>query len=488
MPSNLDYPPSRIQARPRRPSLFDALALRLIQLFVCFRLSTHSPQTANAVRHAFASFEKYLYSHKRWRNKGKRSYSIVDVYEPSVVSGYVSYAVGTVNGSHLREFYKWGLNAGYKGFDEKTLRRLRALKFVGRDSSDRSFEWHRTRGALQWEEAQQIRLAIERGAGADRDRAVVQLFYETMIRPEQAEQLRRSHLHSTPNTDRWRLAAPKGKPRHATSENDDKFISSSLAELLLRVSENGPGKDPFLFYWLTDGAAVRDVTAGLRDAVKQWGKDANIVRAEGKKSSSLLPLTPYRFRRHGPTEMANDGASEDEIALRLGHSTTHTARRYVQESSHVVEVLRATLDRHPLWCRILNLFAGSLLSDDRDSRLPVILGTVPHFTPIWKSPTDVKVVGRCANPKKCILYPPLSCYTCPYFRASTDERAHKMLLDQMGNEVDRLIGLESDRMATAMLPYMAAIVSAIAKIREEIGLVPEAQKSAASAAIYRRKD
>jgi hypothetical protein len=63
-----------------------------------------------------------------------------------------------------------------------------------------------------------------------------------------------------------------------------------------------------------------------------------------------------------------------------------------------------------------------------------------------------------------------------------------MLLDQMGNEVDRLIGLESDRMATAMLPYMAAIVSAIAKIREEIGLVPEAQKSAASAAIYRRKD
>ena len=82
----------------------------------------------------------------------------------------------------------------------------------------------------------------------------------------------------------------------------------------------------------------------------------------------------------------------------------------------------------------------------------------------------------------------ISGYTCPYFVASTDERAHKSVLEQLGNEVDRLIGLESDRMATAMLPYMAAIVSVIAKIREELGLVPEPHKSIASSLIFRRKD
>jgi integrase len=455
---------------------------------VCNRLSTHSPQSANAVRHAFASFEQYLHSHKRWRNKHKRNFSISEVLEPSIVSGYVSYRSGTANGSHIREFYKWGFAAGFTGFDEKTLRRLKALKFPGRDPLDRSFEWQSTRGALKWEEAQQIRLALERGAGSDRDRAIVQLFYETMIRPSQAEQLRKSHLRPTPNAERWRLAAPKGKPGQATIQSDDKFITTGLAELLIRLSENGPGKDPFLFHWLADGPKARDVTDGLRAAVKQWGKDANILRADGKKKPSLLPLTPYRFRRHGSTEMANYGATEEEIALRLGHGTPHTARRYVQQSSHIVEVLRATLDRHPLWCRILNLFNGSLLSSEDSSRLPAILGTVPHFTPNWNAPAEVMPIGRCANEEKCERFPPLTCYTCAHFRASTDERAHKLLLEQLANEVDRLIGFESDRMAMAMLPYMAAIVSVLARIREEIGLMPAPQKSIASSTIFRRKD
>lgn len=155
-----------------------------------------------------------------------------------------------------------------------------------------------------------------------------------------------------------------------------------------------------------------------------------------------LRLFPYRFRRTMATTLAEHGASVEQIAAALGDKSLAMAAVYVENTAATVDILDRTLDKNPEWLALLKLFRGEIIAED-DPELPVILGGVPYFSNYEKY-ADIGIIGECASPVPCELYPPLSCYLCRFFRADPAGR-HERQLDQIRANASHSVGREADR-------------------------------------------
>jgi hypothetical protein len=319
------------------------------------------------------------------------------------------------------------------------------------------------------------------------------LLRRTGIRTEAAAALRRRHLEVPKDgTAHWWLNIPKVKQRGGTvgEVTMRRRIAPKLGQALasLRVIS---GDDPPLL-----PIRRKDRNQFIRLALKRWANDADLVtdrlpRKKGgprsKKNPGLhpdkarLPLFPYRFRRTIATMLADQGAEAGTIAAVLDDRTLAMATVYAQTSSSMVEVLARTLDRHPEWIRVVNLFRGKLATPADTKRL-VILGGVPQLAD-YEAYADIGEIGHCANEGVCTLYPPLSCYQCPFFRAAVDQRAHRRSLAQIKDEIEDAVGRESDRLVTVLERDAAAMIQVVALVSEKLGPLGQADARIASTKI-----
>lgn len=454
----------------RRRSAIDEALTHAMCMFIVERLKTHAPLSADKVLHGFVNFEKYLNESYRWGvhtrlplTTSTLTYEVVDSYNRWIADNnpfHVKYI------SFLRSFYSFGLRHSLPGFvrsEGKKIKNIRAKEPLrGHIARFRDPQ----KGALIWEEEQQVIGALAKDKGEAHDRALVRLFHEIGIRLEAAIRIRRKYLKPTPDPDSYFLYVPRVKQRRATLELKEYIISAELASLLLSLLPEDSDDDTFLLHWLGE----RGFSAAVSRAMTRWVKEAGLKtrRLNGGRITPL-PLVPYRFRRTIATQMAEDGATPEEIAEFLDDKSTAMAAVYVANSSNIVEVLSQTLDRHPAWFRLIGLFQGRLEVVD-DQKLPEILGGVPYLAEYEMFAKRIDSIGRCAKRSACQLWPPLSCYSCEFFRPTRDKRPHEIQLDQIKREIDSKLGRESDRLVGIFRSTMAAILSVVAIIRESQGI------------------
>lgn len=477
---------SKASARPRRtPVIDDRLILALLRYVVDYMRVAAPLSSANLVV-GFIHLERFLHEHYRWRVPGRRRRFSISDLNAEMFAAYGHHIEQNCPsngryGSFLRGFYLWGVDNRLPDFNVSELRRIAQIQFSYSKTKGRVARFRDPKkGALVWEEEQQVVRALEQGLGDPHDRAIAAVFYETGIRAEAGGRVRESSLAATPNPDIWKIEIPRIKKRRITNETYDRNISSHTAQLLRSL--HSAGSNGFLFHWI----GSEQTTNELRDAVASWAKEAQLkTNRLNCGRTSPLPLTPSRFRRTLATNMADRGATPEEIAVALDDESLAMAAVYASTSSNIVDVLAATLDRHPAWYRLLDLFAGRVEADD-DHSFPEVLGGVPYLAGYADAVKWAGIIGRCTYTLICRLRPPLSCYRCPYFVASRKIERHEAQLEQLKTEIDASIGMESDRMADVLTPAMAAILSLIAKIRLESGIANDSVASRVAGKIASR--
>jgi len=383
----------------------------------------------------------------------------------------------------LRWFYRWCVRRRLSEFTRETLRDLTLLRLGNSELRGAiARHGHPRKGALdEYEQRQLVRTIHNPVQGADpRIRALVWVCWELGIRPVQLEGLRWRHLERIAIGVRWVVHVPRVKdPTALGARTIQRTIPAALGELLSSLRPNEATSNDFIF----ELPGNAQFAGALRRQMAEWATMHGLVtirpwkqepplgivdhETPDGKSRTIpywpLPLYPYRLRRTLATRLAVNGASARQIAAVLGNRTLALATVYTSNASALVDELEKTLDQHPAWARLLNLFRGRL-ELPTDDVLPIIFGGVAHFVNGPDAIRSVGVLGRCASPLPCNKMPPLDCYSCTLFRISRDAAPHRRQFLQLRSDLESQIGKASERMQRMLVEPMLAIQEAISTI------------------------
>lgn len=453
---------------PRRRSVLGDALKHVIILYCIEQIETRMPATARGAFHAFIHFEKYLVTERQW-HKYAYNFHVEDI-DRELLASYGRWLeknapASTEYLSHVRSMYRFGSSRGYPRFQQRILKQLDTIRMRTRFAGDAARFYDPVYGAFDFYEQQQIIQAFYDGKGADADRAVAGVFHQTGCRPASLVRLRKKHLSASCAREHYVLNVPRSKQTKPTNQTREHVIERWLGDLLCKLVPSDMPADAFLFHWLDD----QYPTKTIRESLQRWSADANLRTIRVGDAPKTLPVTPYRFRRTLALNLASQGASPWTIAESLDDKSLGMAVIYTSNASTIVDTLAETLDRHPSWYRVINLFLGRL-EDSTDKALPLILGGVPYLAEFETFAERIGAIGRCSLNDTCTLMPPLSCYRCPFFRAALDIKVHELQLDQLRAEIDKSTLTESNGVASAVLDDVHAILNVIAAIKDTVGI------------------
>jgi integrase len=441
---------------PRRESSFSVELKHAVSLFVARTLERRTGGQASRILAELIQFEAFLAA-----QYPEQVFGLSDLSE-RVYRAFARKA-GTVHG-HFVAFYRWCVGQGFAGFDLQILMRLRRVPIHSGVRGKAIRSSNPRKGALVWEEQQLLTRALAAPAPQThpRDRLIVWLFQELGSRPSAIGALRNRHLQATPLGDAYILHVPRVKQSGPTRDLVPRKISKGLGDLSrsLRVGGDDESLIPghLEYSWATK-ACRAFVDANALRSPRLVAHDA-----QGVEQPEPLPLNPCRLRYTMGTNLAQQGASPEQIAAMLDDRTLAMALVYTHNTSELVDALEETLDRHPAWLRQMHLFLGKIGTEE-NRRLPVIQGGVPYFENYERYADRIQEIGWCSSQQTCELRPPLSCYRCGWFLAHPDPGVHLQQLDQLKDEVRTKIGVESDRMAKVLRPDMFAIAELVTMTR-----------------------
>lgn len=153
------------------------------------------------------------------------------------------------------------------------------------------------------------------------------------------------------------------------------------------------------------------------------------VQEKVAKNEILLPrLTTYDFRHNVGHSLALAGASADEIAYMLGHSSLIAASYYISATPELAMLKSKALGNNPVWQNMVNLLlTGYSVENTAWSKRTVSgsLGGQLHIK-----------IGGCERPgEQCHLAKVRSCYGCFYFRPFIDLNKHYTVLRAVNKEL-----------------------------------------------------
>ncbi|WP_024870579.1 site-specific integrase [Tolumonas lignilytica] len=153
------------------------------------------------------------------------------------------------------------------------------------------------------------------------------------------------------------------------------------------------------------------------------------VQEKVAKDEIILPkLTTYDFRHNVGHSLALAGASADEIAYMLGHSSLIAATYYISATPELAMLKSKALGDNPVWKNMVNLLlTGYSVENTAWSKRTVSgsLGGELHIK-----------IGGCERPdEQCHLAKVRSCYGCFYFRPFTDLNKHYSVLRAVNKEL-----------------------------------------------------
>lgn len=147
-----------------------------------------------------------------------------------------------------------------------------------------------------------------------------------------------------------------------------------------------------------------------------------------------LKVFPKRFRQTVGTRMAEEGKREREIAMALGHTTTTSARVYIEATGKIRHSINEKLAQE------LEPIARYFLGEIIESEAEAVRGSDPSSRiRSFEGGLKGKVLGNCGKTGFCGGFVPLPCYKCRNFQPWLDaphEEVLAWLLHDRQNKYD----------------------------------------------------
>ena len=257
------------------------------------------------------------------------------------------------------------------------------------------------------------------------------LSYYTGMRPIQFSKISAGDFQKDTSNEasglyRYSLNMPYGKQTKITN---DKVKIALPAEIGMLVDEyikrnNLSLEDRFI---LVDEYIVNylnDVLQHMLFAIQPKAVQENITNG-----NIFLPrLTTYDFRHNVGHSLALAGASADEIAYMLGHSSLVAAAFYISATPELAMLKSKALGDNPVWQNMLNLLLTGYAAEEATWTKRTVSGTLGGQLHIK--------IGGCERPdEKCTLAKVRSCYGCFYFRPFTNLNKHYSVLHCINKEL-----------------------------------------------------
>jgi hypothetical protein len=159
-------------------------------------------------------------------------------------------------------------------------------------------------------------------------------------------------------------------------------------------------------------------------------EETKLAIADGE----LIPLnyTLTDFRHNVGHSMAMSGASAEEIAYVLGHSSTVAATYYIMATPELAMIQHKALGSNPVWINMVGLMMTGYVNDEK-------VWTGRTVSGMLKGKLFVKIGGCGRKQDKCHLSKVRSCYGCFYFRPFKTLEPHEEVYKIMSDELFELI-------------------------------------------------
>lgn len=298
------------------------------------------------------------------------------------------------------------------------------------------------------------------------DLCLLGLSYSTGIRPVQIAKLEPKHIQldfgsADKQTAKFSLRVPLAKQGKASH---DKFVLIKLSEELASLLSNYVARSRFAqdSQLFKSANTVSLVNSAIRNALKL------ICPPETQRlieKGELIPpaLTSSDFRHNLGHTLAMRGASAEEIAYILGHSTTVAARYYILATPELADIKARTLGINPIYQDMIAMMMTGEVTKHERWESDIVAGTVNCNFHVG--------VGGCAkNGDPCHLSPVRACYGCQDFHPFADAD-HMSVLNDVQAELEQLSTL-SDATGSPRSPIVAVheqtkfeVISVIARCK-----------------------
>lgn len=400
-------------AGARRQAILSPRAQHLVKLYLVDRTQRRKSHTVENDFQSIHRFDAWLATAEK--RQAKR-FEWSDL-EETIGRRYLDYGVKNTSSkgndfSRIRAFYRWGVAHRYSDFNLQTLQDLEAIRAIGNSKGHHVRFHHPTSGPLSTDEKILVARACDSTAASAQDRAVVLLHLELGINPNSTARIKNDDLkiYFMNGISTYQLNVPRLKKRTTKRETRRRNISPRLGSLIESLKPPNAAPDKPLFFWLNELHPEADIAATMRRFVRK-------TNLKSPRTGELLKLHPRRCRTTLGTHMAEEGASKFHIAEVLDHTDLQNVGVYTETVSSIADdVSRATdIEMTPLVDRFLGKVVDSLSATERSQTVPM---RSPHINlPIL----NVGNVGGCGRNLMtdglCELFPPLSCYLCPFFAA-----------------------------------------------------------------------
>ncbi|WP_282177345.1 hypothetical protein [Vibrio nereis] len=163
--------------------------------------------------------------------------------------------------------------------------------------------------------------------------------------------------------------------------------------------------------------------------------DVKLAVDSGKMQAPVYSL--YDFRHNIGHTMAMKGASADEIAYVLGHTSVVAARHYIMSTHKIAELKHKALGVNPIWKDMIGLVMTGYNTQEKDWDGVVVSGVLGGVL--------MHRIGGCnRRQSKCHLSKVRSCYGCFYFRPFNDIPKHQKVLDIIIHELLNTVQVSND--------------------------------------------
>ncbi|EOT6641868.1 site-specific integrase [Escherichia coli] len=161
--------------------------------------------------------------------------------------------------------------------------------------------------------------------------------------------------------------------------------------------------------------------------------------------AALPTITPTDLRHNVGHSLAMQGASAEEIAHVLGHTSLAVAKYYIMATPALALIRAKALGSNPVWQNMVAMMLTGELVDSAHWKGHPVVGLVGDEL-------HDKIGGCSRNSSTCPFSEVRSCYGCLYYRPFTDGE-HQALLECVKKEVDELIAI-SDGVGNSRNPLI----------------------------------
>ncbi len=455
-----------------RRSALSRRACHLANLFLVDRIARRKSHTVENDLGSICRFDQWLSNTQSIKRVKTGHFQWSDLNETLgkafLTHGVLNTASKGNDFSRLRAFYRWGVAHQYRDFHLQTLLALQAIPAIGNTKGHHVRFHDPIFGPFSPDEKLMVLDACRKGEGTDQDRALVLIHMELGINPNATARIKTSDfkVYSTNGITTYQIDVPRVKKRTTKREVKRRNISANLGTLIQTLHSQDHDSNVPLFYWLSDS----NPEVGVLAAMQRFVRHSSV---QSPRTDKLLRMNPRRCRTTLATHMAEEGASKFHIAEVLDHTDLQNVGVYTETVSSIADAVAEATDHEmrPLVDRFVGRIVDSLDPLQRSQMVPMQSPHVP--LPIL----NTGGVGGCGRDMEtnglCDLFPPLSCYLCPFF-AALRSGPHREVLDSLESYVRKHEASADPRILHQLDDTILAIRTVLRRLNENMAKAPNA--------------